>query len=756
MAGNQTQRFDAVLQLSEAAVNDVLSTFFDSGGLLSDFLQGVGLGSAEGLFSLDALFDRPADVAIPAAAQNIIDLRFDIGEGGNLGQIRAVAGLKVDRNQSDQFDITVIDFENELYFTGFLAGSVPIPVLPDLFAQFLRDDVRAAPVMAVPVKRDASDPADLPVRADTRVIDSPNGEDALAIMLTFADGTPGTAAALENFVAPGDSGAMAIFFRWLARILRPRIAGALAVDEEVFDVGDDFLRLNQSITAPEDGSATIDTLELRLRDDFIRLRCEISQSGFCYEASGEITGRIRAAIDDGELIFSAEVDEPEVDLDIPWYCYLGAALVGALTGGIAGALIGAGVGAIAGTVVGGVVGGAIVGGIVGAILIGILVPLLLAIVENVLEPTIEGVAGSLAESLGQDLSVPAIGLNLIFQRASIDDFALHFDAEPVERVPIRASGYVELRDGEFLDLDNGRTGPPGLDGADLHWTERGFARVLRPRCGARLARTGRRSFSGVLRWRLYPLVYNVPAIPLSELATLIPLPGFVGGTQYIETKLVFGVRTDEGRFAVVQVAEIFDDRIRIRFRTYDKRLPDVQLVGGFACASWWVPGLSTGERSDVRFVPTRRSGIKSDIADGVKQRELRLGSWLATLRRRRSQTGNFRAVTSGFIAPLEYRWSVGGTELMVSQGNVEVDGRNATYIVDGERLTLTFRSTDEFEFSLRVTALDAAGKSATATECVRFGGICSRAVRVIPPAIAAIATSHEHFGVVHAAVPPKK
>ena len=151
MPGNQTQRFDAVLEFSEQSVNDVLSTFFDSSGLLSTFLNAVGLGSADGAFSLDVLFDRPGDIPLPAGASNLLDMRFDIGADGGLGQIRAVAGLNMNRTTSGDFDIAEVDFRNQLHFTGFTAGSIPIPLLPTLFADFLRNQVQAIPVVPVPV-----------------------------------------------------------------------------------------------------------------------------------------------------------------------------------------------------------------------------------------------------------------------------------------------------------------------------------------------------------------------------------------------------------------------------------------------------------------------------------------------------------------------------------------------------------------------------------------------------------------------------
>lgn len=775
MPGNQTQRFDAVLEFSEQSVNDVLSTFFDSSGLLSTFLNAVGLGSADGAFSLDVLFDRPGDIPLPAGASNLLDMRFDIGADGGLGQIRAIAGLNMNRTTSGEFDIAEVDFRNQLHFTGFTAGSIPIPLLPNLFADFLRNQVQAIPIVPVPVKRNATDPADLPTRGDIRVIDDPStaDRDALAIMLTFAGGAAGNAAGLQDFINPGDTGAIAIFFRWLARILRPKVASALETDEANFDLGDDFLKLNKTIKVSGGGeTADLTKLELRLKDGFIELKGEIAKSGFCYDASGKISGRIRAEVTGGELVFKAEIDDPDVDIDIPWYCWLGAAVVGAIAGGLVGVLVGAVVGAVGGAVVGGVVGGVVVGGIVGAILIGILVPVLLAIAENVVENTVEGIAGNLADKLRQDLQVPAIGLNLVFQRVFIDDVAITFDARPIETVPIRASGMLEVKNGQLIDLDNGQVGPEGMNSADLEWRGKGFGRQLRTRCGARLARTGAVDFAKILRWKLYPFAYRDATIPLSELALPLPFPDLPflhipESQKYLETHLVYAIRTAEGRYGVVQVAEVFDDRIRLRYKTYEKRLPSIQLRGEFACDRWHFPEV-VKDLENIRFEPISRFGLpRTNPALGSNLQAaraatpakaapgpMRLGRWKGTLVRPTSQTGHFRATVENFSGKLSYHWQVAGTDLLDPQGSLEIDGEKATYQVDRDHLILTLKSRRLLEFLVKVTVNDEAGNAMSASKCVRFDPVCKREVNVIPSVTLQVAAFHEHFSVVRLPLEP--
>jgi hypothetical protein len=761
MPGNQTQRYDAVLEFSETSVQGILSTFFDSGGLLSTFLNGVGLGSADGAFALDVLFDRPSDIPIPAGSTDVLDLRFDIGPNGSLGQLRAVAGLSMNRGSGD-FDIAEIDFKNQLLFTSFTAGGIQVPLMPQLFADFLRNTVSAAPVIPVPVKRGATNPADLPVRGDIHLIDdpTPNNRDALAIMLTFAGGLPGNAAGLQDFVNPGDSGAMAVFFRWLARILRPKVAKALSTDEANFDIGDDFLRLNNSIPVSGGGNdAELRQLEMRLENGFIELSGTIGKSGFCYDASGKISGRIKIGIVNGQLTFESDIDDPKVNVDIPWYCWLGAAVVGAIAGGLVGILIGAVVGAVGGSVVGGVV----VGGIVGAIMLGILVPVLLAIAQNVLEATVEGVGGSLADKLKQNLQVPAVGLNLIFQQVFIDDIAIHFRANPIETVPIRASGLLEVHDGQLIDLDNGQVGSEELGSGDLEWKGRGLARVLHTRCGATLARTGLTDFAGMLRWKLYPLAFADASVPLGEFAIPFPLGGLGGlfglgssPNQYIELGLVYAVRTAEGRFSVIQVAEVLQDRIRLRYRTYEKRLPSVQLLGEFSCERWRVPDLAD-KLSNIRFVadPAFSQGCDPAPQTQPAPQGNRLGQWKGDLVITAGGTGNFRAVVENIGGELSYHWHVAGTDLVKKQGSLEIAGHKASYRVNQDRLSLTLKSARAMEFLVKVTVIDTAGNSVSASKCVRYNPVCKREVVAVPSLEAQLETYHQLFGVVRVPVASK-
>lgn len=51
-------------------------------------------------------------------------------------------------------------------------------------------------------------------------------------------------------------------------------------------------------------------------------------TGFCYKASGSVRAYLTFDISDNQLVPSARNDEPDVDISIPWYCWIAAWVVG--------------------------------------------------------------------------------------------------------------------------------------------------------------------------------------------------------------------------------------------------------------------------------------------------------------------------------------------------------------------------------------------------------------------------------------------
>ena len=236
--------------------------------------------------------------------------------------------------------------------------------------------------------------------------------------------------------------------------------------------------LTRTVTIDEEEDVDLTELSIEPRDGFIRVSATVRKSGFCYEASGTVAALIRMEIRDGRLIVDSEVEDPDVDIDIPWYCALAAAVVGVIIGGL-------------------------LFGLIGAIVGGILLPIILWLTTEGVEGIIERAAQEIADAindLSPSVDVPAVGIELIFSDVFIDDVTIAGRLLISDNAPIRAEGTVVLPNGSCLDLDSGRVGTPDrLPSVDLSWQGSGFGRELRAVCGARLARTDIARFDEVTR-----------------------------------------------------------------------------------------------------------------------------------------------------------------------------------------------------------------------------------------------------------------
>ena len=99
---------------------------------------------------------------------------------------------------------------------------------------------------------------------------------------------------------------------------------------------------NGDVVINEDEDVHLKRLAILLVDDAIRVECKVTKSGFCYSASGTVAADLEAGVENGSLKIDWEAKDPDVDVDIPWECYLVAIAVGAITGGIIGILVGTG------------------------------------------------------------------------------------------------------------------------------------------------------------------------------------------------------------------------------------------------------------------------------------------------------------------------------------------------------------------------------------------------------------------------------
>jgi hypothetical protein len=730
MSGAQTAGFDLVMQFSEDAYQELLGVFFDTSGLIPRLVALIpGLDAED--FTLSVSLDRPTDVALtPPDAESPLDIRLVLGQGAGAATLRVVVGMVVDRSAADR-DTVVIDFRHAIYFAEVRVAGHHLPI-PNLVAK-LAGILPAVPVLPVPVDRAATAPTAV-TRADFRIIDdvSPADRDATAGMLTFGGGVAGDAAALQSFVPDGGRGAIGIFFNWLARMAAPAMEHALGLPAGSFTIGPDSMSLNRTVRVDEDEEVDLTALTMRLDQGFIAVSARVSKSGFCYDASGEVSARIHLAIQGGRLQASVEIGDPDVDVDIPWYCWLAAGVIGAVIGGV---LL----------------------GVIGAIVGGVLVPLILWISVDVVEGTIEKVADRIVEAINQaipDVDVPAFGVDILFQEVFIDDVVIAAALAVRDKAPIRCQGTVRLQPGQSLDLDDGKVDEAAAAPGDLRWTGLSWGRRLETGCQAGLARTGRTDLDGVQRFQLYGLPYQTRAgVGFQELGAFDPLGVFTG--DFVdETRAVLAVRTNEGRYAVVQATRLdLSSWVDLRYRTYERKVPTVAIVGEFQCA---LPGEVSAEATAV-FEPSapvdgqpairavtavkpagrvREATAAPELTRGTRVfpvAPVYAGRWVTTVFGPPRAEARLQAVTASLGGQKEFRWSVGGQGLDDdSHGTLQVYGVEVRYTVKGPSLLLSVAADAAVELFVQVTAVDRHGCEAEAGRCVRRGGRCPTRVRQVP------------------------
>ncbi|OSC36917.1 hypothetical protein [Mycobacterium decipiens] len=750
MAGEQTHGYDLVVEFAEQAYQQLLSVVFDTGGfLLGTILGGLGIQLDPATpFSVTVAFDRPS--GLPPAATDVVDIRVLLGEAGALGSLRIVASVDVDAT-TNGIDLVRINLEQKLWLTEIAVAGFPIPGLDGLFAAFLRQNVKLIPLVPFPVDRATTATTQMK-NADVHIVDdtAPADKDASAFLVTFGGGSPGNKAAFtQSFISGGGNGGIVASMGWICRVISPMIDNSLQLDGAFTNC-----RLTRTVRIDEDNEVDLTGLSISAGDDgALHVQVKIAKSGFCYSATGTVGAKITIAVASGQLVVDVDADDPTVDVDIPWYCWVAGAVIGALLG------------ALLPTVVGVIIG-------------AVLIPLIMYIAEEVIEGTINSVAAHIADALNQLLipvNVPAVGFNLIFSDAFIDDVQIGCRVRPIDTAPVRAAGTVVVPNGAAFDLDSGRVGARDMPSGDLTVRGGAFNRTVQAVCGARWARTGLRDFDGLYRAAVYGYSYDAPnPIPLDDLASIDPF-GFLSGNPFKESLRIYGVRTNEGRWAAVQAIDVRLDNIRFRYITWEKAVAAVQIVGDFTCP----PGIfgTFGELAkpgSAVFVPSPAlragrgevttgigaTGVQPDPCgqmreavramvpapasardvDAVKEAiralpliDRRLGTFVGPIVRPRRPQGRFDAITSGFGPDQKANWQLNGDELAGTSGQQDLGGGAvAHYQIDGTTLLLTVATNEPVEMLLSVTVVDEAAHAASAQRCLHYEPRCTSRGRLTP------------------------
>ena len=124
-------------------------------------------------------------------------------------------------------------------------------------------------------------------------------------------------------------------FDWLMRLMEPEIERGLRLQPGDFEDG----HLTRSVEIDSANDVNLTRLDFTLEDTFVKVRSRVEKNGFCYTASADFGGDFKLAVENGQLIVSADFSDPDLDLDIPWYCWIGAGFLGLVLGGIIGAVL---------------------------------------------------------------------------------------------------------------------------------------------------------------------------------------------------------------------------------------------------------------------------------------------------------------------------------------------------------------------------------------------------------------------------------
>lgn len=766
MGGQQSAGFDVVMEFSEKPLQDVLGVALDTNNFLCGLLNFLNIPCAG--FAVTVSLDRPTNPALTADQTNAVDIQIT-GGVVVLWRIRLIAGIDVD-SSNPALHSARLNFHDRLYhISATLAG---VPINTDALANNLRNTVRAIALpVAVPITAGPNAPLVAATRLDVKVIDAASGPNAFAVCLTFGGGTPGNLANLmTNAIPAGGDVVLMMSFDYLMRLMEPLIEAGLGLEPGDFEDG----HLTRSVVIDDENDVNLTRLDFTLADGptpadgTINVRCRVEQNGFCYTASADFGGDFKLGVLNGAPHVAVDLSDPDFDIDVPWYCWIGAAFLGALLGGL-----------------------------IGAILLPVLLHLVTSTVEDVVNTVADTVVAAV-NAVTPDLSgVPAVGFDLPLANAFIDDVGIGCRFVVRDTAPVRCQGTVRMRPGQEVDLDNGRVGPAGTDGADLRWTGRDNAAKLEALCISRIADTPWIRFDEVPRYRLYSLDYSVRSIPVSDLGFLkiIDLPFGPDIEMFLPSMGVYVVRTNERRLAMVQVTEIKGDAVTLRYKTFGVADPTVRILGAFACPPREFAGVdvdgkfveSVSTRPPVRpkadlpvkLAPLLARGAASRREEprpfteaarleemaalegtlgGSAEVQLRSGDALVSLSASellavadarqlpmsqaiarkvavlgvpRQRTALFTAVADRISDVDSVTWWINGTLLDTGQSAATIDGVGYKFSRAGMRLNLTTDSPSAYEFELRAAVENANADRFETSRCIHFDPICRRQYPVL-------------------------
>lgn len=733
MSGSQSHGFDLVVEFPETVLQEILGAVFDKDHLLCRILADIGLGQVCGGFQLSVAYDRPADVSIPAGEQNVLDMMIRLGQNGTVGSLRLVAGMEVDHQQAE-YDLARINLLEKLYCAHIQVAGITIPGIDNLLASALKNEIGMIKLLPdVRVYRDSTLPGQLK-QLDLRLIDdtSSNERDALGILFTFGGGQPGDLGGFsESFLTSLTRGGVVIGFDWLLRILCPKIEEGLEMPAGSFEKG----HLKQTVRVDKDNEIDLTALELFLADGAIKIKAKVQKTGFCYKVTGEVSASLTIEVQpDGNLVVDPVIGDPDLDLSIPWYCYVAAAL---LTGLLVGFLF----------------------GVLAGLIAGVIVPLLMYVMVELLEGTVENITTRVTDTINDlvpGVSVPAVGINLIFERVSIDDIHITARVEPVDGMPPLSSGVLFVPNNSTVDLETGIVTAGSVPGSDLLWEGVGMARRLVTVGQAGLALTGSRRPSEMNRYRMYQYLYHSPGtVAFAQIASRNPV--LRPDNPYLETGKIIAVRTSGDHYAWVQGIEMREDGLLLAYVVFESAFPWVYIDVLYKPVLAQAVGKGSflaNPAYDLHPVNPAVTG-DSSLPQALRSRLTTLthiGLWSEDVQVVKNPY-YLTAVPVGLKEPVVYTWQINGLMAKKDSGVLPGPGAHIRYERANNRMKVELDPPAAADLAVTVSGTGSDGVSVSSTRTVHYEAIFTHHQRAFPSFASYQKAYMERYGINEVPVP---
>lgn len=572
----------------------------------------------------------------------------------------------------------------------------------------LEDDVRWIPLSPEPIE--VADDADPVTPAEVAVTILRTAGDALAFLLPTQGDTDGNASAIDSpnttagtpvvILVDGDT--------LLGDIVCPSLAAAVDAPGEAFDPPCSLRSpVPMDVSDEEElDELTVTSLEGRLREGYIEVTGDFdgegSAEGFPFEVDGDFRIQVYLDLEDGAISVRVEMDDPNINVDFPWYVKFASVAIGVLTGGI---------------------GGAIVAGVI------------LVIADAIADSVAKGIAKDVfADQLAdvENLNVPigpaAAGFELTELELTPDALALGGRPSVAEAMPIAARAHRRgLSPGRAIDLDTGEVRSAVFEGADCSWGYGPNGLGLYAHSGAVMA-TLAEPYGPLTVVDIEQAEYESNPHRLHVPAAVVPEHVRIFGME-VGDELTLAVQTSENRYAKCECYER-DGRLYLTFRTYDRPTPQVAIEEGSEVTETNQVEAGTESWPVVSCFPSFEFG-GGTVGGGIEV-ENRSSEYTVEERAYRiTATARTRLLAS----PLRgVEWTLDG-HVIDGQGTLQIDGNTVTYDVDGDTCTLETELGAGLSGYLDVAVTDDRGLTVTDrerltySETVKIGGVPAGAIR---------------------------